>query len=150
LLMHVISTLGPAPTCTISSLRQTTLQFLHSQIPILLHLLLLLFFAPSRRLRPFGLLCFNHLRSFSFLYLALSTAAAHFRCSTRYTACAPTKYTMIVMEGMMLVPPERGTIIGRALWKVGRHGFGVLCLRQRAYLTIEYSLDTSSLVPGPC
>jgi len=26
---------------------------------------------------------------------------------------------MIVMEGMMLVPPERGTIIGRAMWKVG-------------------------------
>ena len=26
---------------------------------------------------------------------------------------------MIVMEGLMLVPPERGTIIGRALWKVG-------------------------------
>ena len=28
---------------------------------------------------------------------------------------------MIVMEGLMLVPPERGTIIGRALWKVGIH-----------------------------
>lgn len=28
---------------------------------------------------------------------------------------------MIVMEGLMLVPPERGTIIGRALWKVGAH-----------------------------
>ena len=26
---------------------------------------------------------------------------------------------MIVMEGLMLVPPERGTIIGRAIWKVG-------------------------------
>jgi hypothetical protein len=26
--------------------------------------------------------------------------------------------TMIVMEGLMLVPPERGTIIGRAVWKV--------------------------------
>lgn len=25
---------------------------------------------------------------------------------------------MIVMEGLMLVPPERGTIIGRAIWKV--------------------------------
>ena len=24
-----------------------------------------------------------------------------------------------MMEGLMLVPPERGTIIGRALWKVG-------------------------------
>ena len=28
---------------------------------------------------------------------------------------------MIVMEGLMLVPPDRGTIIGRALWKVGMH-----------------------------
>jgi hypothetical protein len=28
---------------------------------------------------------------------------------------------MIVMEGLMSVPPERGTIIGRALWKVGSH-----------------------------
>ena len=26
---------------------------------------------------------------------------------------------MILMEGMMLVPPDRGTIIGRALWKAG-------------------------------
>ena len=55
---------------------------------------------------------------------------------------------MIVMEGLMLVPPERGTIIGRALWKV--------CLQSWDVLFGKYSsdlfrrLDMSSLVPGPC
>ena len=29
---------------------------------------------------------------------------------------------MIVMEGLLLVPPERGTIIGRAIWKVSQVG----------------------------
>lgn len=62
---------------------------------------------------------------------------------------------MIVMEGLMLVPPERGTIIGRALWKVGGLFAGV-CMRNCWLLFGEYSsdlfcsrrLDTSSLVPG--
>lgn len=35
---------------------------------------------------------------------------------------------MIVMEGMMLVPPERGTIIGRAIWKVSLHPVQSVCL----------------------
>jgi len=33
---------------------------------------------------------------------------------------------MIVMEGLLLVPPERGTIIGRALWKVCLQSWDVL------------------------
>jgi hypothetical protein len=50
---------------------------------------------------------------------------------------------MIVMEGLMLVPPERGTIIGRAVWKVSLRSdesvFGGLTI---------LSLDMSSSVQG--
>lgn len=36
---------------------------------------------------------------------------------------------MILMEGLMMVPPERGTIIGRALWKASlRSDESVFCL----------------------
>jgi len=50
---------------------------------------------------------------------------------------------MIVMEGLMLVPPERGTIIGRAVWKVSLRSdefvFGGLTI---------LSLDMSSSAQG--
>jgi hypothetical protein len=49
---------------------------------------------------------------------------------------------MILMEGLMLVPPERGTIIGRAVWKVSRWSADSVAFR---LTTLSLDMSSSAL-----
>ncbi len=53
-----------------------------------------------------------------------------------------TPGAMILMEGLMLVPPERGTIIGRAVWKVSRWSADSVAFR---LTTLSLDMSSSAL-----
>ncbi len=55
---------------------------------------------------------------------------------------------MILLEGMVLLPPERGTILGRALWKVGLDELRLCHVWNSS--DVLFSLDMSYWAPNRC